>query len=287
MDLLQNLLNVLDNENVDIYIHIDKKSKEVIDLKTKKSKLFIFKKYKVNWAGYSQVRCELFLMKKALMTKNNYIYYHFISGSTFPLKSITYICDWFDEHYPKQFVGFDNENDCSNRVKYTYLFNEIGKPQTNFDFAKIRLRQKFISFQKRIKVNRFKRFKIIFKKGVAYFSITEDCARYILNNSHTIRRMLKHSISGDEVFVQTFVYNSQFVSQIYNFDDEYEGAKVACCWPKFIGSERKDTCFHLCDFNLLKNTSCFFAYKIEGDDALALTDKIKRELIDRSETVVR
>ena len=56
---LKKLIQLLDAENHDIYIHIDKKSKdfnkkEFLSI-TRKSKLYIFQEYKVFWGGFSQV----------------------------------------------------------------------------------------------------------------------------------------------------------------------------------------------------------------------------------------
>ena len=59
---LKKLVQLLDAENHDIYIHIDKKSKdfkadkflEIIN----KSRIFIYQEYEVFWGGFSQVQGE-------------------------------------------------------------------------------------------------------------------------------------------------------------------------------------------------------------------------------------
>ena len=75
---LKKLIQLLDAENHEIYIHIDKKSKdfmenEFVDI-TKKSKVFIFQEYEVFWGGFSSVQVELFLFEKAYALQ--YDYYH-------------------------------------------------------------------------------------------------------------------------------------------------------------------------------------------------------------------
>ena len=76
------LLSVLDDERNDIYIHIDKKSKNVpidsLRKSVKKSKLHIYRKFKIYWGHFSQVECELYLFEKT--SKNKYFRYHLISG---------------------------------------------------------------------------------------------------------------------------------------------------------------------------------------------------------------
>ena len=43
----------------------------------------------VQWGGYSQIKCELKLLKSAI--EHNYDYYHLISGVYLPLKTQDYI----------------------------------------------------------------------------------------------------------------------------------------------------------------------------------------------------
>ena len=54
---LKKLIQLLDAENHEIYIHIDKKSKDLMENEfvdiTKKSKVFIFQEYEVFWGGFS------------------------------------------------------------------------------------------------------------------------------------------------------------------------------------------------------------------------------------------
>lgn len=94
------LLSVLDDERNDIYIHIDKKSKNVpidsLRKSVKKSKLHIYRKFKIYWGHFSQVECELYLFEKT--SKNKYFRYHLISGADLPIKSQDYIHDFFEKN---------------------------------------------------------------------------------------------------------------------------------------------------------------------------------------------
>ena len=70
---LKKLIECLDSENHDIYVHIDKKSKSFdetyFDSVTSKSSLRIYHEYNVYWGGFSQVQVELFLLSKAFVKK--------------------------------------------------------------------------------------------------------------------------------------------------------------------------------------------------------------------------
>ena len=60
---------MLDNENNDIFIHMDKKSKnydeESIEKMAKKSIIYHTERSNVAWGGYSLVNAEMILLRKA------------------------------------------------------------------------------------------------------------------------------------------------------------------------------------------------------------------------------
>ena len=119
---LKKLIELLDYEENDIYIHLDKKSKlNVEELKkyVKKSKLIFTKRIKVSWGGFSLVQSELILLKASV--KENYMYYHLISGADLPIKSMKEIHEFFEENEGKQFIHFRREDDydgIENRLRY-------------------------------------------------------------------------------------------------------------------------------------------------------------------------
>ena len=90
---LQKLVNILDDERNDIYIHIDKKSQdfETSIIKACHSQVTFVKRTSVNWGGFSQINCELLLLKKAISSSSGYSRYHLISGMDLPIKSQNYI----------------------------------------------------------------------------------------------------------------------------------------------------------------------------------------------------
>ena len=82
------LLSLLDNRNNDIYVHIDKKSKDITEDQLRKcinrSNIYFVNSMDVQWAGYSMIECELSLMENAL--KKEYSYLHLLSGADLPIK---------------------------------------------------------------------------------------------------------------------------------------------------------------------------------------------------------
>ena len=279
MDLLQSLVFALDHENNDLYIHIDKKCNEQTRIISNKSKVYFLERMDVRWAGYSQVECEYRLLELALSSDEQYQYLHLLTGASFPIKSNQFIFHFFNENYGKQFIGFDNNSDYTSRAKYRFLFNELGKPKSQFDHLLLLIRNLYIQLQKKLGINRFTKFNMQFKKGLAYWSITESCAKYILEKEEIVKRMLRYSVSGDEVFVQTLVYNSPFKDSIYNLTNEYEGCLVAAAWKEFVGEDRIGKNFLMKDFNILEESDLLYALKFEGQEGVDLIHQIKNKLL--------
>lgn len=279
-DLLMELIKALDDKRNDIFLHIDKKSnlkkKEIV---VSESNLYIIESINVNWGGYSQIESEYKLLEESY-SKGPYDYYHFLTGSTFPLKSQDDMHIFFDNNQGAEFVGFDNKVDYSARAKYYFLFNETGKPTTIIKKIKWRVRKIVLSVQNKIKYNRLSadEFKNVdIKKGMAYVSITNDFAKYVLEKKTFVRKLLKYSISGDEIFFQTLVYNSKFRNKIYNFEDEFEGCLREVAWEDTFGKDRVGHNFIYKDLDYLLNSKRCFALKFEGKDGLKLINRIKKE----------
>ena len=124
-DQLAKLLSLLDDKRNDIYIHIDKKSiftyidKNLLLRSVNHSKVYFVHRITVTWGAYSNVGSEMELLKAAV--KNNYEYYHLLSGQDLPLKTQDEIHSFFDSNKGKEFVHFGTEEYQKTqiyRIKY-------------------------------------------------------------------------------------------------------------------------------------------------------------------------
>ena len=224
--------------------------------------------------GYSQVEATYRLLKCAA-SKGNYQYYHFLTGATFPLKNQNDMHDFFDFHEGKQFIAYVPEHmeyKTIERVKYHSLLPEIGAKNGIIGKALRESRKLWYSAQKMCNVDHFERFHMQYKKGLAYWSITDELARFLLDQEQTTREMLFYSISGDEVFVQTLTYNSRFKNSIYQIGDEWEGSQREVPWGQF--GNRPGNNFALEDLDYLLSSKRCFALKFEGSDGINLINKI-------------
>lgn len=275
-DLIHLLLNAIDDERNDIYIHLDKKSNLNKSMfSTKMSKLIFIKPMIVNWAGYTQVECEFILLENSV-SNGPYQYYHFLTGATFPLKNQDDMHRFFDIYNGKEFVGFDNNSDFSDRVRYRYLFCEDGKLNGPMGRLKSYIRNTYLLIQKVISYDRIKRFNVEIKKGMAYWSITEKFASYILSQESFVKEMLWYSISGDEIFVQTIAYNSNFKDRIFDINDEFRGASREFAWSSCVSGNHYFCNWDLADFKYLSESQKCFALKFESDEGIEILNKLKK-----------
>lgn len=275
--LLNILLKQIDSEKNDIYLHIDKKSKE---LNTemffnicKKSKLYIFKEYKIYWGDFSQTECELFLLRKA-NENMNYSYFHLLSGSDLLLKNSNEVYDFFEES-KKEFIHFESKEMNKNKVEWInkfYIFQKFLRISRHKWINKcFKILEIFsIKLQRILKINR----KSLYKQyltGANWFSITNDLVKYILENEKSIQKQYNFTKSSDEIFLQTLVYNSKFVNNLYNsnFDNDYSACMRYIDWNRGMPYVFMEN-----DFEELIASNMLFARKITTSESGNLINKI-------------
>lgn len=277
-EILEKLLILLDDDRNDIYLHIDKKVKnfnfEKYKSILKKANLIYTKRMNVKWGSISQIKCTLMLLNEA--TKTNHSYYHFISGVDLPLKNQNYIHDFFNKS-GKDFISFDNfdfiDEYYLNRVKYYHLCENNWRNKHEFvsRVAKT-IRFRSVKLEKKLKIDRLKNTNIKFRKGSNWFSITESTAKYILGQ-RSILKYFKHSYCGDELFVQTIIYNSNLKNNLY-FDEKNNPTNMRYTdWNKGNPAVLK-----MEDYNSMINSGMLFARKFSTKIDTQIINKIYNEL---------
>lgn len=271
---LTKLLYLLDNPNVEIFLHIDKKSKKYTPPKLVYSKINLLERMKINWGGYSQINCELKLLKLAL--KNNKLkYFHLITGQDLILKRIDKVLDFFQKYEDKNFIHYDREIkslDRYKRIRYYRLFQDMVSKRTFLGKIIISIFQEriFCLLQKILGIDRSKKYKNIqFKSGSAYFSITREFAEYIVENEENIEKYFTYTTCGDEMFVQTLAYNSRFKETLFNdkYNDKCSANQRYIDW-----NTGTPYIWRKSDIEDLFESNCLFARKFD--------EKVDSEVID-------
>ncbi len=263
-EILQELIYALDDCDNDIYVHIDKKVKNLPQLKAEISKLQILQdRIDVRWGHPSLVRCELTLLEKALQSENRYDFLHIISGLHFPL----YDKESFKEFF-KPFIGFSivqpipySEEEIKKRLgNYHYFLKYyMSGPKIirNVDRALWKLS---LYVQKQIRMRRD--YSYFHGKSSNWVCISHEAARIIVQDKNLIMRRFHRTYCADEYFVMSVLGEHNLpTAQVPNL--LYQEFKQGN--PRIFKEE---------DYSLLKESKCIYARKFTTK-SLTLIEKLK------------
>lgn len=270
---LKELLKILDNSNNDIFLHIDIKlgiKNLCFNNLCKESNIFLIRSRNVVWGDYSQIQLELDLLKEAVK-KKHYDYFHLLSGVDFPIKSQTYIQNFFLHNNGKEFVSFDiNNTKTVDRFNYYYVLQKyVGR---NKKGVLAYINNVLIGIQKKLHLKRIKKKNYpYYKKGANWFSITNNLACYILTKEDLIRKTFKYSLCCDEVFLQTIMYNSPF------YENLYKGTDLPHAHMRLFDWRRGDPyTWSSKDIGELESSPFLFARKFDINKDPKILDTIKK-----------
>lgn len=282
-ETLEKIIKLIDDTRNDIFIHIDIKAGELnkdrFNSIVHDSNIEFVERIDVKWAGYSQIKCEMILLEAATK-RNNYDYYHLISGADLPIKTQNQIHEFFDANNGIEFVEYDDkviDKQYLNRVEHSYLFQDIyGRNRKNpIMIGLYILDNLFEKMQQLLKINRVKDRDIIWQKGPNWFSITDCLARHIVSQKNDIEKIYIHSRSGDEMFLQTALANSEFKNNVYKGGvDKINSPSLR----KIDWNRGKPYTFKKDDFDELMNDSAMFARKFNQNEDEEIIDMIYERL---------
>lgn len=275
-EILEIFLHLLDHEQNDFYIHVDEKAKDVpynkIEKSINKSKIVWIDRMSVNWGGYSQIQCELNLLKSAI--DGEYAYYHLVSGVDMPIKNKFEILSYFEGKNNRQFLYFEQnkiQDKYLDRIKYWYPFQEKAKKYKNVYL----IGQAFLKLQKLFGINRIKKESKEFQFGANWFSITHEFAQYVVSQEQWIKKRFAMTTCADEIFLQTVLVNSPFKKELS--DKAFEGDYSSCL--RHIDWKRGNPyTFRNSDFEELISAKELFARKFDWNLDKEIIYRLKKYL---------
>lgn len=218
-ELLKKILSALDHPDNDFFLHIDAKSSMVPEEFREciqKGRIYFTERVSVVWAHFSMVEAVYALIEKAISICEH-DYYHMITGQDFPLKSADEINEFFIKNAGKEFIHF-----CSDDFsKMVYpgrlltkcpLLKRCGRTRNFWYYINLLLSLAQRGFYK---ITKPKWSAEKYLAGSMFFSITEDFAKHLIKCKPEVYKMYKYSLSPDESFVQTVVFNSRFRDNLY------------------------------------------------------------------------
>ncbi|MDO5415014.1 MAG: beta-1,6-N-acetylglucosaminyltransferase [Bacillota bacterium] len=276
-DEVKRLIKFLDTENSYFILGIDKnqnseKTKNEI-MSTIRKGLGIYIPLTINWGAYSSIDATLNMLHCAQSFEYEYV--HFITGADVPLMERSYMDEFLKENRGREFIEYapHNYSFAYYKCDYYHMFTE-NKIYRNSLFLKI-LNHAFVRLQKVLGITRGNN---NLYHGSAYFTVTRECATYILENRAFIKRLCKHSLGADEVWVQTLIANSPFRNMIYDFE---------CNWGnlRYIDWENREGnsphTFVIKDMERLEkvlNTKYFFGRKFNANKDKEIIDALYNKL---------
>ncbi len=287
-EILKTIIRILDNEHNDFFIHWDLSAPQLDENEIKKharySNIYFIPRMNVKWAGFSQTLCQLSLMEHACQHKQ-YDYYHLISGVDLPLKTAQEILDFFELSNNLEYIAIDVlKDEYRDRLRYYYLFQDVyGRNRKNPFLAALYIFDIFsVKIQSILGVNRLKNENLDIHKGINWFSLTDECVRYIISKRDWIEKRLKYSKYGDEVFIHTLIWNTPFRDKIFNgFDgDRMQAALRLVDWKR--GSPYT---FRSEDYDMLIQSKHLFARKFSLDVDADVIKRIEKTLIQKTKKV--
>lgn len=212
--VLQTLIDCLDGQDSDIFVHIDKKVEPVPCLATRDSRLIVLdERIDVRWGNVSQIETELLLLRnaqdEACRLGKQYDYYHIISGTHLPLVSKERFDDYFRNRPSAVFLPmYTDEYEIDIKVRRMNICTRF--------FAHSSLAQFLWKASNRIQqLLGIKRFPDQpFFKASNWCSLSGDVVTYVINNSASIMTQYKWSFCGDEFFLPSLLMNSDYKNSI-------------------------------------------------------------------------
>lgn len=267
--VLQRLITALDDVRVDIYVHIDKKVQILPDLHTKHSGLYMVdNRIDTRWGDVSQIETEFALFKEAFHS-GEYAFYHLISGTHFPIKTIDQILSFYEHNREAVILDWFDRDDPYQEVLKVHRFNICTRRYAYGSKCVRRINQMLWRFSSTLQgflhINRYAT--VDFYKASNWVSLPEDVLKFLLDNQTRILKRYAWTFCGDEYFVPTELMNSQYRDRIIkSYSILYQ--LMQSSGPSVLS---------LPDYDSLITSQCFFARKFSSE-SIELIDKLEENI---------
>lgn len=248
-DVLQETINILDDPDIDFYIHWDKRFK-CPKLTSNYSSLVFVESMKNNWGSDLQVIVEKRLLEA--VADKNYAYIHLISAQDMPLMTPKCFKDFFKNDV---YLGFFKMNGLEERVKYYYPVRYLNLRKKPFLLKKVFVKG-YITVQKLLKVDRLKNYQGSLKKGSNWFSFKGKYIKRVLNFEDSL---FMHSFLADELYIQTILNE-------FENDPKNIGNARYIDWDR--GRPYTFTIDDIAELKALVNTKYCFARKVADSEVV-------------------
>lgn len=275
--ILQSLIRCIDDKRNDIFLMIDKKAEINLfkDIKTQHAGLYYAERVNIIWGDVSQIKAELTVFECAFK-HGPYKIYHLLSGVDLPIKSQDYIHEFIDMNPNTEFLSFDDANRKAIEIKtryYHFLIQYARHPV--FIIQRIVHYVRIISIKLQQLLGIKRSYPIELHKGANWCSITNALCGYMLSKKSELLTMFKYSFCGDEIFLQSLVWNSEFRDHVANDKGKYNVSLREIDWNRggpYTWGSALGKSERMNDLKTLQNSSNLFARKFSAKYGWIITE---------------
>jgi len=222
-EILRRLLELLDDDRNDIFIHVDAKvgdfDPQAFRRHVSHAAVTFIKRRSVQWGSWRFIETEMDLLKAATATEH--AAYHLLSGVDLPLKTQDEIHRFFRDHPHTDYYDIDRRAEADRsflrRIDGFYLFQDFrGRNKTGLYPVLWKLDAGGRKIMKCLGFSRIRGREAYFHKGINWFSITHELACYLVANMAQIRHDYRWTYCADEIFLPSMALNSPFAGQCAN-----------------------------------------------------------------------
>ena len=276
-DKVNRLISALCDQDIDTFVHIDKKSDIKKDAIINSGNVKLLPdEYRINvkWAQFSQIEAEINLLKYATNI-DDYGYYVLLSGSDYPIVPISVLKDYLLTNNGSNFVNLYNSLNYNNDGKANHYdkCNDIAYSDwllTRYGFSRV-IRRLWVAITGGYNhtFSIFKRkldSKIKFYFGSQWWALSKDFVNWALDQSRLNSRYVsfyRKCSTPDESFFQTLMMNSKFSNTRKDYLHYIDWTKNDNS-PKELLAE---------DYDKIIGSGKFFARKINDESLMNMIDK--------------
>lgn len=272
-EVLQKLIAALDDERNSIYVHIDKKVKQIPVLAVSNARLFILnKRIDVRWGHVSQIETEYALFETALESAEQYSRYHLISGTHMPLKTQDEIHDFFTPFQNREVLNFLYTNPFEIRFKLHryHFFLRNYRNESPFVQKTVHLVWHILlKLQSRLGIEKTRI--DVHNKANNWLSLTSVAVAYIVKEKESVLKKFRYTLCGDEYFVPHLLHLRQ---NEFKVEDKKE-----LLFNEFVGSFPRTLTKE--DYDFLIHSEFLFARKFT-EKHMEVVDQILTHISSKS-----
>ncbi|MGC4231826.1 MAG: beta-1,6-N-acetylglucosaminyltransferase [Niabella sp.] len=269
--LTERLIKMISHPGFDFFIHVDKKIdiKPYLYLSSLPNVFLIKNREDVRWAGYNTILATFKCIREICSTGKKYQYINFLSGQDYPLKSASFIFDFFKRNRGKEFLAYKSYvHEWPEGLKRVKEYSFV-----NFRFPAMHFLEKIVN---RILPSRSLPYNYHPYGDSMFWMLSPECALYVTDkimNDRKLNAYFRYTWGSDEFAFQTVLLNSEYRDRVVNNNYRYIDWSGGGSHPKILGIE---------DEQNLRATPMLFGRKFDYNSDRRILDVIDNIIRDGS-----